>query len=78
MTLQTMRELNILNIRPTPTMLELADRSKIKPEGVLDDETVSIEPWEYPFDFYILQPKFALGGHPIVLGRPGWPLQMLS
>jgi hypothetical protein len=45
MTLQTMRELNILNIQPTPTMLELADRSKIKPEGVLDDETISIESW---------------------------------
>ena len=29
MTLQMMRELNILNIRPTPTMLELADISKI-------------------------------------------------
>ena len=43
MTLKMMRELNILNIRPTPTMLELVDRSKIKPEGVLDDEIVSIE-----------------------------------
>ena len=51
-------------------MLELADRSKYKPEGVLDDETVSIESWEYPVDFYILQTKFASGGHPIVLGRP--------
>jgi len=70
MTLQMMRELKILNIQPTPTMLELADRSKIKPEGVLDDETVSIESWEYLVDFYILQPKSASGGHAIVLGRP--------
>jgi hypothetical protein len=70
MTLQTMRELSILNIRPTPTMLELADRSKIKPEGVLDDQIVSIESWEYPIDFFILQPKSASGGHPIDLGRP--------
>ena len=70
MTLQTMRELNIPNIRPTPTMLELADRSKIKPEGVLDDETISIESWEYPIDFFKLQPKSTSGGHPIVLGRP--------
>ena len=57
MTLQTMRELNIPNIRPTPTMLELADRSKIKSKGVLDNETVSIESWEYPVDFFILQPN---------------------
>lgn len=70
MTLQTMRELNILKIQPTPTMFELADRSKIKSEGVLDDETVSIESWEYLVDFYILQPKSTSGGHPIVLGRP--------
>ena len=51
-------------------MLELVDRSKIKPEGVLDDENVSIESWEYPVDFYILQPKSTSGGHFIVLGRP--------
>lgn len=51
-------------------MLELADRSKIKPEGVLDNETISIKSWEYPVDFYILQPKSTSGGHPIVLGRP--------
>ena len=51
-------------------MLELADRSKIKPEGVLDDETISIKSWEYPVDLYILQPKYASQGHPIVLGGP--------
>jgi hypothetical protein len=51
-------------------MLEFADRSKIKLEGVLDDETISIESWEYPVEFYILQPRSASGGHPIVLGRP--------
>jgi hypothetical protein len=70
MTLQTMRELNILNIQPTPTMLELVNRSKIKPEGVLDDKIVSIKSWEYLVDFYILQPKSASGGHSIILGRP--------
>jgi len=43
MTLQTIHQLNIPNIRPTPTMLELADRSKVKPEGVLDDEVVILD-----------------------------------
>ena len=70
MTLQTMRELNIPNIRPTPTMLELVDRSKIKLEGLLDDERVSIKSWEYPIDFFILQLNSTSGGHTIVLGRP--------
>ena len=69
-TLQTVQHLDILNLRPTPTMLELADRSRIKPEGVLDDEIVSLDSWEYPADFFVLQPKSTSGGHPVVLGRP--------
>ena len=51
-------------------MLELANRSKIKLEGVLDDERISIESWEYPLDLFILQPKSTSGGHPVVLERP--------
>ena len=51
-------------------MLELADRSRIKLEGVLDDEIVSLDSWEYPIYFFVLQPKSTSGGHPIVLGRP--------
>ena len=70
MTMETLRSLNIYNIIPTPTILELADRSKVKPEGVVDDVIVSIDSWEYPVDFIILQPKSNLGGHPLILGRP--------
>ena len=51
-------------------MLELADRSRIKLEGVLDDEIVSLDSWEYPADFFVLQPNSTSGGHPVVLGRP--------
>ena len=68
MTLQTIQKLNIPNIRPTPTMLELADRSRVKLEGVLDDEVVILDSWEYPVDFFILQPKSTSRGHPVVLG----------
>ena len=70
MTMETLCNLKIYNIRPTPTILELADRSKVKPEGVVDDVIVSIDSWEYPVDFIILQPKSNLGGHPLILGRP--------
>ena len=70
MTMETLRNLKIYNIRPTPTILELADRSKVKLEGVVDDVIVSIDSWEYPIDFIILQPKSNLGGHPLILGRP--------
>ena len=51
-------------------MLELANISKIKPEGVLDDEVVSLKSWEYLVESFILHPKSTLGGHLVVLGRP--------
>lgn len=70
MTKQTMDQLGLVHIRPTPTMLELANRSKIKPEGMLDDVVVSIDSWEYPTDFIVLQPKHLVGEHPLILGRP--------
>ena len=70
MTLETMEYLHLTNLRPTTTVLELADRSKITPEGVLEDIIVSLDSWEYPVDFIVLQPKSNLGGHPLILGRP--------
>ena len=50
--------------------MELVDRSTIKPEGILDDLIISIDFWEYPADFLVLQPKSQLGVHPLILGRP--------
>jgi hypothetical protein len=70
MTIQTMEQLNFPNLHPTPTILELADRSKIKPEGVLDDVIVSLDSWEYPIDFMVLHPKSPSRGHLVILGRP--------
>jgi hypothetical protein len=40
-----MKNLNIQNLRPTPTVLELADRSKIKLEGIVEDVIVSLGSW---------------------------------
>ena len=57
MTIETIRKLGLTNLRPTPTVLELADRSTIKPEGILDDLVISVDSWEYPADFLVLQPK---------------------
>ena len=57
-------------MRSTPTILDMVDRSTIKPEGVVDDVVVSVDSWEYPVDFVVLQPKSQLGGHSLILGRP--------
>ena len=46
----------------------MADKSTIKPEGFVDDLVVSVDSWEYPADFVVLQPKSQLGGHPLILG----------
>jgi len=71
MTLETAQLLQLKNfIRETPTILELADRSTIKPEGVIEDLIISVESWNYPADFVVLQTKTKLGGHPLILGRP--------
>lgn len=65
-----MKYLKLPNIRPTTTSLELADRSKVVPKGILEDIIVSLDSWEYPVYFLILQPKKKPGGHPVILGRP--------
>jgi hypothetical protein len=71
MTLETLQLLQLQDeVRETPTILELADRSTIKPEGVIEDIIISVESWNYPVDFTVLQPKTKLGGHPLILGRP--------
>eukprot|EP00253_Pinus_taeda_P035700 PITA_35700 len=57
-------------VKETPTILELADCSTIKPEGVIEDLVISVESWNYPADFVVLQTKTKLGGHPLILGRP--------
>ena len=58
MTKETMLKLNLQGVlRKTTTVLQLADRSIVAPEGVVEDVMVSIDSWEYPTDFLALQPK---------------------
>lgn len=54
MTRKTMDQLRLTHIHPTPTVLKLTNRYKIKREGVLDDVAVSIDSWEYPENFIVL------------------------
>jgi hypothetical protein len=68
MTRETMQALGLTGLRETPTILQLADRSTIKPEGILEDVVISVDSWEYLTDFMVLQPKTSLGGYPLILG----------
>ena len=51
-----MEQQKIPNIQYTPTLLQLADSSVIKHDGVLEDIYVSLYSWEFPIDFMILTP----------------------
>ena len=57
-------------LRPTPTILELADRTTVNPTGVLDDIIVSVASKEYPVDFMVVELMDPSKGHPIILGIP--------
>ena len=54
----------------TTIVLQLADHSTVTPEGIMEDVMVSIDSWEYPADFLVLQPKAKLTSYPLILWRP--------
>ena len=71
MTKDTMLKLNLQgSLRKTTTVLQLADHSIVTPKGIVENVMVSINSWEYPADFLVLQLKAKLTGYPLILGRP--------
>ena len=71
MTKDTMLKLNLQgSLRKTTIVLQLVDHSTVTPKGIVEDVMVSIDSWEYPTDFVVLQPKANLTGYPLILGRP--------
>jgi hypothetical protein len=67
MSVNTMKTLQLDHLRPTQTLLELADKSVITPTRSLDDITVTLASWEYPVNFLVIHPKSPKPGHPVVL-----------
>ena len=57
-------------LRPTPSILELVDRTTVKPVGVLDGIVVSVALWEYPVEFMVVESKDPSKMHHIIFGRP--------
>ena len=53
-TTRTLSALGLPNPRPTPTVLELAYRSTMKPLGVLEDIIIVVDSWKYPVEFLVL------------------------
>ena len=69
MIVTTMEGLQLENLKPTPILLELAHKSKVKPIGVLDDVIITLASWKFLVDFMVIQRKL-MEGHPMILGRP--------
>jgi hypothetical protein len=71
MTTTTLEQLQLQPLlRPTPTILELADKTRVISEGILDDIMVTLASWDYPIDFLVNHSKDTTKGHPVILGRP--------
>jgi hypothetical protein len=71
MTKYTMLKLNLQgSLIDTPTTLRLAYISIVKPEGMLEDIIISINSWEYPINFLVLQTESQFNAYPLILGRP--------
>jgi hypothetical protein len=71
MPFDTMKKIQMNQLRPTQTIIELEDTSVISPAGSLDDVTVTLASWEYPVDFLVIYSKSSSKPrHPVVLGYP--------
>jgi hypothetical protein len=70
LTMETCNTLGFDSFEPTPIMLQLVDRSVVRPVDTLHDIAISVDSWEYPADFLIINPRSGLEGHPLILGRP--------
>lgn len=69
LTTKTCEVLGITTLETTTTLLELVDCSTIRLEGTLQDVMVFVDSWEYLADFFIINPRNWLDGHPLILGR---------
>jgi hypothetical protein len=71
MTATTLEQLQLQPLlQPTPTILELANKTRVIPEGILDNVMVTLASWEYLVDFLFIHSKDPTQGHPVILGRP--------
>ena len=67
MTKENMVKLNLQgNLRKTAIVLKLTDQSTVTLEGIVEDVMVSIDSWEYPTNFLVLQPKTKFNGYHLI------------
>ncbi|XP_057779911.1 uncharacterized protein LOC130998513 [Salvia miltiorrhiza] len=71
MLLSMYQDLEIGLRKPTRVVIQLADRSNVYPEGILEDVLVKVEELIFPADFYIFDMGKSKARDPVMLlGRP--------
>ena len=70
MTKDVLSWLQIVGLRETPTILQLAESSTIKPNGMIEDIKIILNSWEYLADFCFLSLKYNMRGYILNLCRP--------
>ena len=69
MPLSLYRQLELLELTPTTTLIQLADCSTRQPVGILEDVPVRVGEFVVPCDFYVVDMEES-PHMPIILGRP--------
>ena len=69
MPLSVAKKLSLGELTPTTVTLQMADRSMVKPEGVIEDVLVKVGKFIFPVDFIILDMEED-SQVPLLLGRP--------
>ena len=69
MPLSVAKQFSLGELIPTSITLQIADRSMVKPEGVLEDVLVTVGKFVFPVDFIILDMEED-SQVPLLLGRP--------
>jgi hypothetical protein len=67
--METCNLLGFDSFQPTQIMLQLVDQLVIRLVSTLHDIAISVDSWEYPVDFLIINPRSGLEGHPLILSR---------
>ena len=69
MPLSVVQRLSFGELNPTTIILQMADRSMARPEGVLEDVLVKVEKFIFPVDFMVMKMEED-NQVPLLLGRP--------
>jgi hypothetical protein len=70
LTMETYNTMGFNSFEPKTIMLQLADRSVVRPVGTLHDIAIFVDSWEHPSNFLIFNPRGGLEGHQLILGMP--------